>query len=146
MRLLHTALVFLILTPAIAQDPASAQQKAARETRERMQLISTRAFGNFRAAESVEYRLQQEGMTLHPQLIALRARVESALDDARAARCIAGTAAFAPRGGLAQRSPGRSGATARRHQGSGHRKAALGAARGFNGDALLRSGRLRSKP
>src|SRR5260370_21584193 len=83
MRLLHTALVFLILTPAIAQDPASAQQKAARETRERMQLISTRAFGNFRAAESVEYRLQQEGMTLHPQLIALRARVESALYDAR---------------------------------------------------------------
>ena len=70
------ALVLLALASAFAQDPV-------REARQRLLLISTRAIANFRSAESIENRLVQEGMTLHPQLIALRARIEASLDDAR---------------------------------------------------------------
>ena len=73
---MRLALVLLALASAFAQDPA-------REARQRFLLISTRATANFRSAESIEYRLQQEGMSLHPQLITLRARIEASLDDAR---------------------------------------------------------------
>ena len=40
---------------------------------------------NFRSADSIEARLKAEGATLNPQLIAMRLRIEGALDEAQAA-------------------------------------------------------------
>ena len=81
MKLLVVLLSALCLMgPAIADD--SAALKAARN---RFGLVATRAVANFRSADSVEERLKAQGSSLHPSLIAMRLRIESALDKAEAA-------------------------------------------------------------
>lgn len=63
----------------------SAASKSEKDLRLRFGYVSTRAVANFRSADSIEERLRAEGSTLHPQLIALRLRIEAALDEAQAA-------------------------------------------------------------
>ncbi len=70
----------LLMSPAMGQDASA--MKAARL---RFGQVATRAIANFRSADSIEARLRAQGSTLHPSLITLRLRIESALDEAEAA-------------------------------------------------------------
>jgi hypothetical protein len=91
MKLLITAL-FACLTLA-AQDPvpvpkpASAAKanpsKEEKEALRRFNSVSARATANFASADSIDASLRQWGVTLHPQLIALRVRIEAALKEAQ---------------------------------------------------------------
>jgi hypothetical protein len=81
----------LAFTAAAQQSPAPAPQNGpaaspvTREMRHRFNLIATRATANFRAADSIEQSLGARGLALHPQLVALRLRIETSLDEAEAA-------------------------------------------------------------
>lgn len=77
MKFSATLLSLAALVPAFGQD-----QPTARETQNRLNLVATRALANFRSADSIEYSLRGQGNTLHPQLAAMRMRVEAALDQA----------------------------------------------------------------
>jgi hypothetical protein len=68
---------FLTATLA-AKDPPE-----LRAAKHHMDLVATRAAANFRSADSIEANLRDDGAVLHPQLIALRARIEAALSEAR---------------------------------------------------------------
>lgn len=57
----------------------------ARALRLRFGNAATRALANFRSADSIEDNLRAHGNTLHPTLIALRLRIEAALDEGEAA-------------------------------------------------------------
>ena len=70
----------LLAGPAMAQDPA-----ALKAARLRFGQVATRAVANFRSADSIAENLKAQGSTLHPSLIALRYRIESALDAGEAA-------------------------------------------------------------
>jgi ElaB/YqjD/DUF883 family membrane-anchored ribosome-binding protein len=70
----------LLVSPAMSEDTA-----AMRAARLRFGQVSTRAVANFRSADTIEARLRAQGSTLHPTLISLRLRIESALDKAEAA-------------------------------------------------------------
>ena len=48
-------------------------------------LVATRAGANFRSADSIEANLNAHGRSLHPQIVALRLRIEAALDQAKKA-------------------------------------------------------------
>jgi hypothetical protein len=56
-----------------------------KDTKRRFGQIATRAAANFRSADSIERRLNSDGQSLHPQLVALRLRVETALEESREA-------------------------------------------------------------
>jgi len=72
-------------TPA-PQIPRLAQaEKSQKDARKRLGLVATRATANFRSADSIEANLNAQGHTLHPQLVALRLRIEAALDEAQKA-------------------------------------------------------------
>jgi ElaB/YqjD/DUF883 family membrane-anchored ribosome-binding protein len=73
-------LTALLLSPALAED--SAALKAAKL---HFGQVATRASANFRSADSIEERLKAQGSTLHPSLVTLRLRIETALDKAEAA-------------------------------------------------------------
>jgi hypothetical protein len=73
-----TVLAILLIAPAFAQDELSA-------ARERFEAIAASAAAQVNSLDSIEWRLNQEGMTLHPQLVALRARIGAALDAAHQA-------------------------------------------------------------
>jgi hypothetical protein len=73
----------LTLAPVFAQNPP-AQTPALKEARHRFDLVATRAVANFRSADSIEARLRADGATLNPQIIALRLRIEAALDETQA--------------------------------------------------------------
>ena len=68
----------LALGPAFGQD-------VFKEARHRFDLISTRAAANLHAADSIEWRLNQDGATLHPELITLRLRIGASLEEAHRA-------------------------------------------------------------
>ena len=71
----------LACVPVMAQDQAPAKQSPEiREAKHRLGLVATRAIANFRSLESIEENLQSMGMTLHPDLLSLRMRIEAALD------------------------------------------------------------------
>jgi hypothetical protein len=61
--------------------PAQPQKDAER----RLALLATRAIANFRSADSIEANLNARGHSLHPQIVALRLRIEGALDQAQKA-------------------------------------------------------------
>ncbi|MBZ5602170.1 MAG: hypothetical protein LAO79_07690 [Acidobacteriia bacterium] len=61
-----------------AQDTARTSAYAAR-----FDLVATRAAAYQRSADTIEARLNEEGLTLHPETMALRMRVGAALDQAR---------------------------------------------------------------
>jgi hypothetical protein len=50
-----------------------------REMRRRLMLVATRATGYFISADSIEANLRERGMSLHPDIIVLRVRVQAAL-------------------------------------------------------------------
>jgi hypothetical protein len=64
----------------VAQD-----RPTQKDTKRRFGQVATRAIANFRAADSIERRLNADGASLNPQLIVLRLRVESSLEETRAA-------------------------------------------------------------
>lgn len=74
------AIFALACGAALAQEP-----DGPREARNRFDLVATRAAAYQRSADSIEWRLNQEGATLHPEIVALRARIGAALNQARAA-------------------------------------------------------------
>ena len=80
------AAIALLAGGAAAQQNATAPAPpaAAKEMRHRLNMIATRAMANFRSADSIEQSLGARGFALHPQLVALRLRIESSLDDAEA--------------------------------------------------------------
>jgi hypothetical protein len=53
--------------------------------RHRLMLIATRAVGYFMSSDSIEARLREEGLSLHPDIIVLRARLQGTLAEANAA-------------------------------------------------------------
>lgn len=63
--------------------PAPAQPQ--KDTERRLGLLVTRATANFRSADSIEANLNALGHSLHPQIVALRLRIEAALDEAQKA-------------------------------------------------------------
>jgi hypothetical protein len=70
-----------------AQPQALAQPKfkSQKDAQKRLGLIATRAIANFHSADSIEANLNRHGQSLHPQTIALRLRIEAALDAAQKA-------------------------------------------------------------
>ena len=76
--ILFAAIVFTTLAPA--EDTP-----AFKSARNRFGLVATRAVANFKSADSIEEHLKAQGSTLHPSLIALRLRIEAALDKAEVA-------------------------------------------------------------
>ena len=80
----------LFTQDAMAQDtvpvpkplPASAS-KEQKEAVRRYNSVSARATANFASANSIEASLHQWGVTLHPQLISLRIRIQASLKEAQ---------------------------------------------------------------
>ena len=68
-----------------APAPAPPQTKAQRDAQHRLGLVATRAVANFHSADSIEANLNRHGHTLNPQIVALRVRIEAALDEAQKA-------------------------------------------------------------
>ena len=73
--------------PAPVKDSAQPKPSPAalKEARHRFNLAATRAAANFRSADSIEANLRTQDSTLHPQINALRFRIEAALDSAEQA-------------------------------------------------------------
>src|SRR5215472_9677433 len=69
----------------VAPSSATAPSDVMREVRHRLGLIATRAIANFHSMDSIEENLRDLGAVLHPDLVALRGRIEAALNDADAA-------------------------------------------------------------
>jgi hypothetical protein len=88
-------LVGLLLASSVifAQDapsprvpaPAPPQSKPQKDAQRRLGLLATRAIANFHSADSIEANLNARGLSLHPQIAALRLRIEAALDEAQKA-------------------------------------------------------------
>lgn len=66
---------------ALAEDAPLSK----RDLNKRLGLVATRAIANFRSADSIDNNLKAMGVTLHPQLVSLRLRIEGSLDRAEAA-------------------------------------------------------------
>jgi multidrug resistance efflux pump len=81
--------LLLALGVICAQDaPGSrvpAPARPQKDTERRLGLLSTRAVANFRSADSIEANLNARGHSLHPQIVALRLRIEAALEEAQKA-------------------------------------------------------------
>jgi hypothetical protein len=75
------------ITPIILAASAAAAegQTPAKDARHQLMLASTRAEANFRVADALDWRLRDQGLMLHAQLIAMRLRIQATLNDARAA-------------------------------------------------------------
>lgn len=65
--------------------PARPQTQAQKDAQRRLGLVATRAIANFHSADSIEANLNRHGHSLHPQIVALRLRIEAALDEAQKA-------------------------------------------------------------
>ncbi len=74
-----------LIGAVLATGMAVAGEADLPEAKHRLMLISTRAVANFRAADHIEQRLRDRGLVLHPELTALRLRIEAALDECDAA-------------------------------------------------------------
>jgi hypothetical protein len=59
-----------------------ARAAAIRQLRRRFSMVATSASGYFHSADSIETNLQADGMSLHPDTLVIRARLERALDQA----------------------------------------------------------------
>jgi hypothetical protein len=71
--------------PSQNQAQAQAQAQAQKDAKRRLGLLATRALANFRSADSIEANLSERGLSLHPQIVALRLRIEAALGEAQKA-------------------------------------------------------------
>ena len=65
--------------------PPQPQTQPQKDAQRRLGLIATRAIANFQSADSIEANLKAQGHSLHPQIVALRLRIEAALDEAQKA-------------------------------------------------------------
>src|SRR5437764_12224927 len=74
---------FALLLACAAGIVAAQPPKA--DLQHRLGLVATRAIADFRSADSIAASLAESGMTLHPDIATLRARLEAALDQADAA-------------------------------------------------------------
>lgn len=74
---------YLWIACLMAATLAAQETGEQREARHHFDLVATRAAANFRSADSIDARLQQDGAVLHPRLTALRMRIEAALSEAR---------------------------------------------------------------
>jgi ElaB/YqjD/DUF883 family membrane-anchored ribosome-binding protein len=74
---------YLWIAILMALSLAAQETPAQREARHHYDLAAIRAAANFRSADSIDARLQRDGQVLHPQLTALRMRIEAALSEAR---------------------------------------------------------------
>ncbi len=74
---------YLLLICLAAATLSAQQTPEQREARHHFVLVSTRAVANLRSADSIDARLHADGAVLHPQLIALRLRIEAELSEAR---------------------------------------------------------------
>lgn len=76
-----------IVPVALVATAASIHGADSMENAARMKMIhsSTRAEANFRVADNLDSQLRQQGLTINAQLITMRLRIESAMDQARAA-------------------------------------------------------------
>ena len=85
--------LLLALSAISAQDapgprvpaPAPSRTQPQKDAQRRLGLVATRAIANFRSADSIEANLIAQGHSLHPQIVALRLRIEAALDEAQKA-------------------------------------------------------------
>jgi hypothetical protein len=68
-----------------AQEKPAPDPSALRDVRHHFDLAATRAAANFHSLDSIEANLREDGAVLHPQLAALRLRIETALREAGAA-------------------------------------------------------------
>jgi ElaB/YqjD/DUF883 family membrane-anchored ribosome-binding protein len=88
--LLAVGVIYAQDTPR-AQAPASAppqvrpQTQLQKAAQRRLGLLATRAIANFHSADSIEANLNKHGHSLHPEIVALRLRIEAALDEAQKA-------------------------------------------------------------
>jgi hypothetical protein len=73
--------------------PAKTEAQAQKDAKRRLGLLATRATANFRSADSIEANLNRHGHSLHPEIVALRLRIEAALDEAQKAVDLADPAA-----------------------------------------------------
>jgi hypothetical protein len=80
---MKTVLLALAVTAALAAQQAPRESPELREAKHHLDLAAIRAAANFRSSDSIDGRLRKEGQVLHPQLTALRMRVEAALSEAR---------------------------------------------------------------
>jgi hypothetical protein len=71
--------------PAPIQPQARPLTQAQKDAQRRLGLLATRAIANFHSADSIEANLNRHGQSLHPQIVALRLRIEAALDEAQKA-------------------------------------------------------------
>ncbi len=74
---------YLLLLGLAAVALGAQETPAQREAKHQFDLTAIRAAANFRSADSIDARLQQDGAVLHPRLAALRMRIEAALSEAR---------------------------------------------------------------
>src|SRR5215813_6468229 len=79
--------LLLALGVICAQDSPRSQAtpQPRKDTERRLALLATRAIANFRSADSIAANLNARGYFLHPQIVALRLRIEAALDEAQKA-------------------------------------------------------------
>ncbi|HWZ30089.1 MAG TPA: hypothetical protein VNX18_02070 [Bryobacteraceae bacterium] len=76
------------LAPLFAEDapaPPPIPKDSLKQARHRFDLVSTRAMAHLHAADTIEARLNENGATLHPQIIALRLRIGASLEEAHSA-------------------------------------------------------------
>src|SRR5580704_18676637 len=74
---------YLLFICLMAATLAAQETPAQREAKHHFDLAAIRAAANFRSADSIEARLHEDGLVLHPRLAALRMRIEAALSEAR---------------------------------------------------------------
>jgi len=74
---------YLWIACLMAATLAAQETPELRQARHHLTLAASRATANFRSADSIEANLRRQGAVLHPQLIALRVRIEAALSEAR---------------------------------------------------------------
>lgn len=73
-------LLLALLGAAVLAAQETPELRAAKH---HFDLVGIRASANFRSADSIDARLNQDGMVLHPRFAALRMRIEAALSEAR---------------------------------------------------------------
>jgi len=74
---------YLCILGLAAAALAAQETPELREAKHHFDLVAIRAAANFRSADSIDARLQQDGAVLHPRLAGLRLRIEAALSEAR---------------------------------------------------------------
>ena len=73
----------LLLACVLVATLAAQETPALRAAKHRFDLVAIRAAANFRSADSIDARLAEDGLVLHPRLAELRLRIQAGLGEAR---------------------------------------------------------------